>query len=190
MLNFNKTIEILISLQVIIISTMIPVFVTFPFRERYIEIIEIPITWQVPLIIVISLIFSGDVVFKAFSIYLLLGIFFIPVFHQGGSLGYLLTPNFGYLLGTYPLIKTLDNLNKKNSYISLYKFIKSGIVGISIMHIIGIVYSCIQIFYIKRTDILLYNISNYSLGKYAFHLLMLTPITILLKPINSMRYSK
>ena len=190
MLNFNKTIEILISLQIIIISTMIPVFITFPFRDRYIEIIEIPITWQVPLIILISLIFSGDVVFKAFSIYLLLGIFFIPIFHQGGSLGYLLTPNFGYLLGTYPLIKILDNLNKKNSYISLYKFIKSGIVGISIMHIIGIVYSCIQILYIKRTDILLYNISNYSLGKYAFHLLMLTPITILLKPINSMRYSK
>ena len=189
-LNFNKTIEILISLQVIIISTMIPVFITFPFRERYIEIIEIPITWQVPLIIVISLIFSGDVVFKAFSIYLLLGIFFIPVFHQGGSLGYLLTPNFGYLLGTYPLIKILDNLNKKNSYISLYKFIKSGILGISIMHIIGIIYTFIQILYLKRTEILLYNISNYSLGKYAFHLLMLTPITILLKPINNMRYSK
>ena len=53
--------------------------------------------------------------------YKLIGLFCIPVFHQGGSLGYLLTPYFGYLLGIYPLVRIIDSLNKKNR-ISTFEF--------------------------------------------------------------------
>ena len=190
MLNLYKTIEVVISLQILIISTMIPVFITIPITNKVLEIVDIPITWQIPSVILITLVFRGKIVFKAFSIYLLLGIFFIPIFHHGGSLGYILTPNFGYLLGIYPLIKIIDDLNKDNKIITLYKFIKYGIIGITFMHIIGITYSSIQMIYFKRYDYLLYSISNYSLGKYGYHLLMLTPISLLLSPINNFRYQK
>ena len=190
MLNLYKTIEVVISLQILIISTMIPVFITIPITNKALEIIDIPITWQIPSVILITLIFRGKIVFKAFSIYLLLGIFFIPIFHHGGSLGYILTPNFGYLLGIYPLIKIIDDLNKDNKIITVYKFIKYGIIGITFMHIIGITYSSIQMIYFKRYDYLLYSISNYSFGKYGYHLLMLTPISLLLSPINNFRYQK
>ena len=190
MLNLYKTIEVVISLQILIISTMIPVFITIPITNKVLEIVDIPITWQIPSVILITLIFRGKIVFKAFSIYLLLGIFFIPIFHHGGSLGYILTPNFGYLLGIYPLIKIIDDLKKDNKIITVYKFIKYGIIGITLMHIIGIIYSSIQMIYFKRYDYLLYSISNYSLGKYGYHLLMLTPISLLLSPINNFRYQK
>ena len=190
MLNLYKTIEVVISLQILIISTMIPVFITIPITNMVLEIVDIPITWQIPSVILITLIFRGEIVFKAFSIYLLLGIFFIPIFHHGGSLGYLLTPNFGYLLGIYPLIKIIDDLNKHNKIITVYKFIKYGIIGITFMHIIGITYSSIQMIYFKRYDYLLYSISNYSFGKYGYQLLMLTPISLLLSPINNFRYHK
>ena len=190
MLNLYKTIEVVISLQILIISTMIPVFITIPITNKVLEIVDIPITWQIPSVILITLVFRGKIVFKAFSIYLLLGIFFIPIFHHGGSLGYILTPNFGYLLGIYPLIKIIDDLNKDNKIITVYKFIKYGIIGITFMHIIGITYSSIQMIYFKRYDYLLYSISNYSFGKYGYHLLMLTPISLLLSPINNFRYQK
>ena len=190
MLNFNKFVEVLISLQIIIISTMIPVFISIPSTNKILQTLEIPLTWQIPSIIIITLIFRGEIVLKAFSIYLILGVFFIPVFHDGGSLGYLLTPNFGYLLGTFPLIKIIDNLNKNNHNILYYDFIKYGIIGISCMHIIGIIYSIIQILFFKQTDTLIYRISNYSLGKYLYHLLMLTPITLMLKTINKNRCQK
>ena len=190
MLNLYKTIEVVISLQILIISTMIPVFITIPITNKVLEIVDIPITWQIPSVILITLIFRGKIVFKAFSIYLLLGIFFIPIFHHGGSLGYILTPNFGYLLGIYPLIKIIDDLNKDNKIITLYKFIKYGIIGITFMHIVGITYSSIQMIYFKQYDYLLYSISNYSFGKYGYHLLMLTPISLLLSPINNFRYQK
>jgi len=85
----------------------------------------LPITWQIPAIILLTLIFHKKVVFRAFSIYIFLGLFILPVFHQGGSLGYLLTPNFGYLLGLYPLIKIINNLNNRNK-INVGNFLKNG----------------------------------------------------------------
>ena len=192
MLNFNKIIEIFISLQIIIISTFIPVYISIPFTNQEIQTFEIPISWQIPSIIIITLIFNGEIVIKAFSIYLIIGLFFLPVFHNGGSIGYLLTPNFGYLLGIYPLIKIIDRLKKIHNYkIHFYDFLRYGILGICIMHITGIIYNSIQILYFKQLDSLLYNISKYTLGKFGYHLLMLVPITLLIKIINKIiRYEK
>ncbi len=187
MLNFNKTIEIIISLQIIIISAFIPVFISIPFTNKNIYNFEMPITWQIPIIILITLIFKSEIVIKGFSLYILLGLFLLPVFHNGGSLGYLLTPNFGYIIGTYPLIKIIDKTNK-NNIISFYDLLKYGILGIFSMHLIGIIYSGIYIIYFKQSDLFLYYISKYSLGKIGYHLLMLTPITLLINFIN--KYNK
>ena len=183
MLNFRRFIEIVISLQLIIISTFIPVFILIPFSNQPFNIFEIPISWQVPLIIIITLIFKRNVVTIAFSIYLLIGLFLLPVFQNGGSIGYLLTPNFGFLLGIYPLIFFIDKLNNQK-IIDYYYFIRYGIQGIVCMHIIGIVYNYIQLLFFNKPDILIYNISKFSLGKIGFHFLMLAPISILIKIIN------
>ena len=53
------------------------------------------------------------------------------------------------------------------------------------MHLVGIINTFIQIIYIKKLDIIIYNISKLSLGKIGFHILMLTPITLIIKQINS-----
>ena len=181
MFNFNKIIEILISLQIIIIATFIPVIISIPFPNQLIQTFEIPISWQIPSIVLITLIFRGEVVKIAFSIYLLIGLFFLPVFQNGGSIGYLLTPNFGYLLGIYPLINIIDRINKLNHRIYYYDLLKYGVLAITSMHIIGIIYNFIQLLIIKQPNILLYNISKYSLGKIGYQLLMLTPITLLIE---------
>ena len=98
MLNFYKLIEILVSLQSLVITSMLPVYIPLPFIFKSSNHFELPITWQIPTIILLTLIFHKKVVFRAFSLYIILGLFIFPVFHQGGSIGYLLTPNFGYLL--------------------------------------------------------------------------------------------
>ena len=182
--NIRKSIEIVICIQVMIISAMIPVYFSLPIFNGNSQILEFPITWQIPLVILITLIFNGQVVGTAFTIYLLLGLFLIPVFYDGGSLGYLLTPNFGYLIGYYPIIIIIDNLKKKNRSIDIYSFLKSSFFGIALMHIVGIFYSVIQNLYLQQIDNLIYNISKYSLGKFGYHLLMLAPITLLINIIN------
>ena len=90
----------------------------------------------------------------------------------------------------YPLIKIIDNLNKRNQMIKYYDLLKNGILGICSMHLIGIIYNCILVLHFKQSEILLYSISKYSLGKLVYHLLMLTPITLLFRIINNNRYQR
>ena len=181
MFKFFKFLEIIICFQFFLISTMIPVFIKVPFRNNL--NIELPITWQIPCIILISLIFKRRILYIGFTSYVLVGLFLLPIFHQGGSIGYLLTPNFGYLVGMYPLIKIINNLTKVTP-IRTKEFIKGGILAILVMHITGIFYSFFQVFYYKQINLFLYNIGNYTFGKIGYHLLMLLPIALVLKPIN------
>ena len=168
---------------------MFPIYIPMQFIDKSSNSYEIPITWQIPTIIFLTLIFDRKVVFRAFTLYIILGLFISPVFNQGGSVGYLITPNFGYLLGTYPLIKIIDNLNKKNK-INIGNFLKEGFLGIVALHLTGIFYNIIQIIFYKQFNIFLYNIGKYSVGKIGYHLLMLIPLILLIKPIKYIKNNK
>ena len=188
MLNFYKLIEILVSIQSLVITTMLPVYISLPFLEKSNNPLEMPITWQIPTIILLTLIFHKRVVFRAFTIYIILGLFIFPVFHQGGSIGYLRTPNFGYLLGIYPLIKIIDNFNTRNK-INIGNFLIYGVKAIVAMHLTGIFYNSIQALFYSEIDIFLYNLGKYSTGKIGYHFLMLIPLLILVKPIRFLKNS-
>ena len=189
MLNLYKLIEILVSLQSLVITTMLPVYIPLPFIDKSSNSFEMPITWQIPTIILLTLIFQKKVVFKAFSIYIILGLFFFPVFHEGGSIGYLLTPNFGYLLGVFPLIKIIDNLNTKNK-INIGNFLTNGFIAISAMHLTGIFYNFIQIIFYSQFNLFLYNLGKLTAGKIGYHFLMLFPLLLLIKPIKLLKHNK
>jgi len=189
MLNFYKLIEILVSLQSLVITSMISVYIPLPFIYKSSKNFELPITWQIPNIILLTLIFHKKVVFRAFSLYIIMGLFVFPVFHQGGSIGYLLTPNFGYLLGIYPLIKIIDNLNTRNK-INVGNFLKNGFIAIGVMHLTGIFYNFIQIIFYSQFNLFIYNLGKYSLGKIGYHFLMLFPLLLLIKPIELLKRSK
>ena len=189
MLDFYKLIEILVSLQSLVITTMLPVYIPLQLINKSINSFEIPITWQIPTVILLTLIFQKEVVLKAFFIYIFLGLFIVPVFHQGGSIGYLLTPNFGYLSGLYPLIKIIDNLNTKNK-INVGNFLINGFIAICAMHMTGIFYNLLQVIFYSQLNIFLYNLGKYSVGKIGYHLIMLIPLILLIKPIRYLKSSK
>nr|WP_075487916.1 biotin transporter BioY [Prochlorococcus marinus] len=189
MLNFYKLIEILVSLQSLVITTMIPVYIPLPFIDRSINNIEIPVTWQIPTLILLTFMYHKKVVYRALSLYIFLGLFILPVFHEGGSIGYLLSPNFGYLLGMYPLIKIIDNLNNRDRLYAR-NFLKNGFTAICAMHITGIIYNFIQIIFYREYNIFLYNLGKYSIGKIGYHFFMLFPLLLLIKPIKSLKNSK
>ena len=115
-----------------------------------------------------------------------MGLFILPVFHQGGSLGYLLTPNFGYLLGLYPLIKIIDNLNIRKR-INVGNFLKNGVIAIGAMHLTGIFYNFIQTIFYSQFNLFLYNLGKYTVGKIGYHFLILLPLLLLIKPINRLK---
>ncbi len=189
MVNSYKLIEILVSLQSLIISTMIPVYIPLPFVDKSSNSFEIPITWQIPTIIMLTVIFNRKVVFRAFSLYVIIGLFILPVFQEGGSIGYLLTPNFGYLLGIYPLIKIIDNINKKEK-INIRYFLIIGFLAISAMHLTGIFFNFIQILFYKNFNLFLFNVGKYSIGKLGYHLIIIIPFLLLIKPIKYFKNRK
>ena len=176
-------------LQSLVITAMLPVYIPLQFINKSSNNFEIPITWQIPTVILLTLIFHKKVVFRAFSIYIILGLFIAPVFYQGGSLGYLLTPNFGYLLGLYPVIRIIDNLNTIYK-INVINFLINGFISIVAMHLTGIFYNFIQIIFYGQFNIFLYNLGKYSLGKIGYHFLMLFPLLLLIKPIERLKRSK
>jgi biotin transport system substrate-specific component len=168
---------------------MLPVYIPLPFIYKSSNNLELPITWQIPTIILLTLIFRKKVVFSAISIYMILGLFMFPVFQQGGSIGYMLTPNFGYLLGLYPLIKIIDNLNTRTK-INVGNFLKNGFIAICAMHLTGIIYNFIQMIFYSQFNLFLYNLGKYSLGKIGYHFLILFPLLLLIKPIEILKRSK
>jgi len=58
------------------------------------------------------------------------------------------------------------------------------------MHLTGIFYNFIQIIFYSQFNIFLYNLGKYSLGKVGYHLLMLLPLLLLIKPIKRLKLSK
>ena len=108
MINKRNIYKFIVSFQGILISTMIPINIPIPSIENIYRIVEIPINYQSPTIIFLTIIFSGEFIKRVYVIYILIGLFFLPVFFDGGSIGYLMTPNFGYLLGILPLISVIN----------------------------------------------------------------------------------
>ena len=179
MLNLKKNIEIIISTQCIFISSMLPLFISIPSKENNFTIVDLPVNSQIPVILILTIIFSDEILIKSHTIYLFLGLFFLPLFNDGGSLGYILTPNFGFLLGIYPMIVYINKLKYKNK-ITIYNFILYGIISLLILHLIGIIYLIIQLLIFDRIELILYSIGVYSFAKLPYQILMLFPCTLLL----------
>ena len=177
----------MITLESIIISTMLPSYISVPNFFQEPRNIDLPINWQLIVIIFLTIILSGKLVINAFTIYIILGLFFLPVFHDGGSLGYIITPNFGYILGTYPLIYTVNKLNKEHR-IYIKDFFKIVTKALFIMHLFGIIYIFFQLLFYSNLDKFIYLISKFSLSKLPIQILFFPLLIPLLIPFNKFKF--
>jgi len=96
--------------------------------------------WQIQGVLLTSLLCGPQIGTISAISYLILGLFYLPVFHGGGSVGYILTHEFGYLLGFIPAAWTCGFLAKKNSNANLIKYSFYTVLSLCIIHIIGIIY--------------------------------------------------
>jgi len=179
MLNLKKNIELIISTQCIFIASLVPLYISIPSNANLFTIIDLPVNWQIPIVIILTILFSDEILIKSHTIYLTIGLFFLPLFYDGGSLGYILTPNFGFLLGIYPMIIYINKLKSKNK-ITIFNFILYGIISLLILHLIGIIYLIIQLVIFNRIELILYTMSKYSFAKLPYQIMMLFPCTLLL----------
>lgn len=78
-------------------------------------------------------------------LYILAGLLGVPVFSSGGGISYFLKPGIGYLLGFFPAIFFIANI-MKNKKIK-YRIFKASLAGIICVHLIGIIYLNILMFF-------------------------------------------
>ena len=186
MVNKTNIIKFIVSFESILISSMIPINIPIPSIDNIYKIAEIPINYQIPTIIFLTLIFSGEFLINIYAIYILIGLFFLPVFFDGGSLGYLITPNFGYLIGIFPLISIINKLNKNNN-LSFIRYIKYSLAGLIIMHFTGILYLILQLLIFNKSNLIFYNIGLFTLNKIPFQIISLIPVYLIIKLINKLK---
>lgn len=186
MLKLNRFIGFLICLEIIFIATMIPYKIGFSIKNIDLNIINFPITFQVTSFILLTSIFKGKLVIKAYITYLIIGLLFLPILYGGGSLGYMLTPNFGYLLGIIPLIIVINTLNKTKELKIIEIFI-TCISSLMIMHIIGISYLSIKLIMLNKISLIPYNISLYSFSKIPYEVITLIPTIFVIKIISNLK---
>ena len=126
--------------MLIIICAMIPSSIILPQQDLSFSVIPLNSTWQIQGLLMTALLCGPQIGIICAISYLIIGLFYLPIFHGGGSVGYILTHEFGYLLGFIPAAWTCGFLSKRKSNANLINYSFYTIISLCILHIIGIIY--------------------------------------------------
>ena len=137
---FGSGVKAITGVMLIIICAMIPSSIIIPHKDLSISIIQLYSNWQIHGALLTSLICGPYIGTICALTYLIIGLFYLPVFHGGGSVGYILTHEFGYLLGFIPASWTCGFLAKRATKSTLINHSFYAVVSLFILHLIGISY--------------------------------------------------
>jgi len=91
-------------------------------------------------------------------IYTIIGLIGIPVFTQGGGVGYVLKPSFGFILGFIACAYVIGKVSETLKTISLKNSLISVMSGLAVMNIIGVTYLyLIAKFYLGNSEMTLWD---------------------------------
>ena len=121
----------------IIMGAMIPAAIVLPQKDLSISIIDLQSSWQLQGILLSSILCGPIVGTISVVSYLFIGLFYLPIFHGGGSVGYLLIPEFSYLIGFVPLAWICGSLSANKKSLNLIDISKYSIFSLLIFHLIG-----------------------------------------------------
>ena len=100
-------------------------------------VFAMPFIPQIPVIMFICSLLGRRMAITSVMIYIILGLFFIPVFALGGGIKYFGEYGFGYILAYIPALAVAGRLLDKYSFLDM---IKATLVGVFTIHICGILY--------------------------------------------------
>ena len=119
---------------------MIPSSIISPQEGLTLSIIPLNSNWQIQGLFLTSLLCGPQIGTISAISYLIIGLFYLPIFHGGGSVGYILTHEFGYLLGFIPAAWTCGYLAKRTTKANLINYSFFTAISLCILHTIGIIY--------------------------------------------------
>ena len=110
----------------------------------------IPFTLQTLFIMLAGMLLGKRYAAISCAVYVILGLIGLPIFTQGGGIGYVLKPTFGYLIGFIPGAYIIGALSEKQS--SFVKMFLACLAGLAVIYILGTVYYyLLASLYLKKT---------------------------------------
>ena len=103
-------------------------------------VFAVPFIPQIPIIMFICSILGKRMALTSVLLYLIIGLFFVPVFALGGGIRYFGEYGFGYILAYIPALLIAGKLLDKYSFLDI---IKATLAGVFTIHICGILYMII-----------------------------------------------
>ena len=99
-----------------------------------------PMTLQTFFVLLVALLLPLKASMLATITYMILGLIGLPIFSGGGGIGYILMPNFGFIIGFVVATTIISVITQKLKYSKLWQYIVISLIGIVVIYIIGIVY--------------------------------------------------
>ena len=123
-------------LMLILVGSLIPAALIWP--NTPVQVLPLPSTWQVPALLVCALVCGPRAGVIASVAYLTIGLVDLPVFHDGGGLGYLLNPGFGYLAGFVPAAWLCGRLAQQERMNDVARLFLAACAGLLMIQICGL----------------------------------------------------
>ncbi|NET44775.1 biotin transporter BioY [Okeania sp. SIO2B3] len=125
---------------------------TWIWEQQEVKTFSLGVTYQVGAVLFVGCLGGKNAAVISQIAYIFLGLTLLPVFSQGGGIGYLREPSFGYLLGFIPGAWICGNLAFQ-AYPKLESLTFSCLCGLLSVHITGLTYLIISsIFGWKKVD--------------------------------------
>ena len=177
-------------LILILIGALIPSLLFLPNLSLSPYLLPLKSTWQLPSLLLCAIICGPKSALIASVAYLTIGIFYLPIFDGGGSIGYLLTPEFGYLAGFIPaslITGIIASRTKKNNLIGLTI---SAAAGVALIQLIGIINLVIGSITSRWSDNLSDLLISYTLTPLFSQLIVCPAIALLSITIKKISFVK
>lgn len=100
----------------------------------------VPFTLQYLFTMLAGLLLGGKMGALSVCIYMFLGLAGLPIFAQGGGIGYIFQPSFGYIIGFAAGAYVTGNIANKTSRPGFKRLLSANFLGLGIVYLFGMAY--------------------------------------------------
>lgn len=143
----------------------------------------LPFTLQFLFTMMAGLLLGGEMGAYSVFMYILLGLIGLPIFTEGGGLGYIFKPTFGYIIGFCIASYVTGKIANENSNPTYTRILSANFIGLAIVYSLGIIYYYIICNFVINTPI-----GVWPLFLYCF--ILAVPGDILLCILSALLYKR